>query len=238
MRFSFWLPVDETWPEMRARALRLADEGWQGLWVADNLLPRREPGGELLEAWSSLAALAATVPGMGLGSLVSSNTYRHPALLAKIAATVERIATGPVTLGLGAGWRPRDHEATGIPLPPKDVRRAMLAEALAMLRELLDGRSVTRDGPHYRPVGLTLNPLPTRRIALLLGARSADLAARFADAWHVWDPPEAIGRRRERLARRCEAIDRDPGAIRILASPPLLIGNDRALVERLRRDPE
>ena len=237
MRFSFWLPSNESWPETRGRAERLANDGWQGLWLSDMLLPRQPSDVDLLEVWSTLGALAACVGDVRLGSLVSSNTYRNPTVLAKIAATVERISEGRLTLGLGSGWRPRDHEAFGVVLPERDTRMEMFSEACEILRGLLDGHTVSFNGSHYQAHDLRLNPTPTSKIPLLLGTRNAQLVAQFADQWHLFETANKVAERSAELARMCESVDRDPTAISIVASPMLLIASNPSLIRRIRSAP-
>ena len=104
--------------------------GWDGIWLADHFMPNTEElDSPLPEAWTTLSALAATIPRIRLGSLVSGNTYRHPAVLAKMAATVDHISGGRLVLGLGSGWQENEHQKYGIPFHTVKKRLQYLEEA-------------------------------------------------------------------------------------------------------------
>ena len=120
MRFSIWPSPASPWSETLELVRHCEATGWDGAYFADHFMPD-DPGGRPVdgdthECWSVLAALAATVPRLRLAPLVTSVTYRHPAVLANIAATVDRISGGRLTLGVGAGWQVNEHDAYGIPL--------------------------------------------------------------------------------------------------------------------------
>jgi len=109
MRFSIWPSPTRPWDEIHEVAAHCEQTGWDGVYFADHFMPNG-PGpaatdGDMLECWSVLAALAALVPRVRLAPLVTSVTYRHPAVLAKIAAAVDQISHGRLTLGIGAGWQ-------------------------------------------------------------------------------------------------------------------------------------
>ena len=115
MRFSFWPGPAQPWSELLDLARHAEETGWDGLWYADHFMPDGpDPSGPWNEAWTTIAALAATVPRVRIGPLVSGNTYRHPAVLANMAATVDHISGGRLVLGLGAGWQENEHRAYGI----------------------------------------------------------------------------------------------------------------------------
>ncbi len=110
MRFGFWPGPNNSWNDTLALARHAEAGGWHGVWYADHFMPNAEDtSGPTSECWTTLAALAASVPRIRLGALVTGNTYRHPAVLAKMAANVDNISGGRCVLGLGAGWQENEH---------------------------------------------------------------------------------------------------------------------------------
>ena len=119
MRFSVWLGTQQPWDDLVTSAEHTERTGWDGLWLADHFMPNgARSSAPRLEAWTTIAAIAARVGRVHVGVLVTGNTYRHPAVLAKMAATVDHICEGRLVLGLGAGWQENEHEAYGIELRP------------------------------------------------------------------------------------------------------------------------
>ena len=118
MRFSIWLGAEQTWGEVLGSAAHAERTGWDGIWVADHFMANGERSSSpRLEAWTTIAGVSPRVERVRVGVLVTGNTYRHPAVLAKMAATVDHICEGRLVLGLGAGWQVNEHEAYGIGLP-------------------------------------------------------------------------------------------------------------------------
>jgi F420-dependent oxidoreductase-like protein len=220
MRFSLWASAYHPWDRLLAEARHAEATGWDGLWLADHFLPAAGPAsaGSPHEATTALAGLAATVPRIRLGTLVAGNTYRHPAVLTKEAATIDLISGGRFTLGLGTGWQVNEHEAFGIELPPVGRRLDMLEEACEVVKRLTTEDSVTFEGRHYQLHGATLAPRPVQAaLPLLVGGggerRTLRIAARWADAWNTWGHPDVLRHKGEVLERHCHAIGRDPSAI-------------------------
>src|SRR3954465_15844061 len=121
MRFSVWPNPAQQWTEILGVAEHAEATGWDGVYFADHFMPNDESGdraldGDVLECWSVLAALSSITDRVRLGPLVSGNTYRHPAVLAKNAATIDNISNGRLVLGVGAGWQVNEHRAYGIDL--------------------------------------------------------------------------------------------------------------------------
>jgi alkanesulfonate monooxygenase SsuD/methylene tetrahydromethanopterin reductase-like flavin-dependent oxidoreductase (luciferase family) len=186
MRLGVLLPAFDTpWAEAREIALRAQAAGYDDLWLPDHLLGIPRPETPVLEAWTTLAALAGTTERIGLGTLVLAATFRPPRVLAKAAATLQEVAPGRVTLGLGAGWLREEHEAFGLPFPSHADRVARLLETVDAVRELAPGTRV------------------------LLGGASRALmsaAAERADLWNapgdrLDELPELVGAFRERAER-------------------------------------
>lgn len=221
MRLSLCLDPGRPWPEVRALARRVDSAGWHAVYVCDHFMPHDPAGsavdGPMLECWTILAALAAQTTTVGLGSLVLGNTYRHPAVVANMAATLDQVSGGRVLLGVGAGWQPNEHAAYGIPLPAARDRFDILDEACAVIRSLLDQRRSTIAGQTYRLADAPCDPKPLQpRLRLLVGGggpRILKVAARHADVWHTWADPAALAGKNAVLDRYCRDLGRDPGHI-------------------------
>lgn len=240
MRFSFWPDAAQPWADILATARHAEATGWDGIYVADHFLPSMgDPGGPVHECWGLLAGLAASVPRLRLGSLVCGNTYRHPAVLANQAATVDRVSGGRLVLGLGAGWQQNEHDAYGIPLPAPRERLDMLEEACEVVTGLLREQRTTFRGTHYSLTDAPCEPKPTQaRLPLLIGGggekRTLRIAARFADAWNVWGTPETLAHKGAVLDGHCEAVGRDPGEIERSTQALLFMSDDESFLQRIR----
>ena len=152
MRFSIWPAPMRPWTEILELTEHCEATGWDGFYFADHFMPNG-PGtaplaGDTLECWSVIAAIAAAVPRLRLASLVTSVTYRHPAVLANIAAAVDNISGGRLLLGIGAGWQENEHEAYGIEFGTFTDRFAKLEESLQVLRALRDNERADFSGTH------------------------------------------------------------------------------------------
>lgn len=165
-----------------------------------------------------LAGLAALVPRIRLSILVSGNTYRHPALLAKEAVTVDHISGGRLDLGLGAGWYVREHKAYGFELGSAGSRVDRLDEALTIIRSLTSQRRTTYSGEHYALDDAPFEPKPIQdHLPVMIGAqkpRMLGLVAKHADIWNLNHGPEAMREFGQTLNEACERINRDPSEIR------------------------
>ena len=201
-------PAD--WPGIRGLARLAEDGGADSLWVADHFLDRRpdEESG-LHEPFGLLTAVAAVTSRVELGPLVAATSFRSPGLLAKVAATLDLVAEGRLTLGVGCGWHEPEYQAFGYPF---DHRVGRFEESIRVIRALLDGERVTFHGRWVTADDAVLLPAPTRRIALLIaaeGPRMLRLAARHADAWQAaWPQGSSFDEALDRLAAACELEDR------------------------------
>jgi F420-dependent oxidoreductase-like protein len=219
MRFSVWPTATQSWPDLFEAASHAASSGWDGVWVADHFMPSAEPlDVPTLECWSVLAGLATSVPRVRLGSLVAGNTYRHPAVLANIAATIDQLSGGRLVLGLGAGWQENEHAAYGIDFFDVPTRLARLGEACAVIRQLLDTPRGEFEGRHYRLSEAPMEPKAAgQRLPLLIGGAGEQvtlrIVARFADEWNTWGTPEVLAAKAAVLDRHCAAVGRDPGEV-------------------------
>ncbi len=168
-------------------AVRLEAAGYDGIWCWDHLMPRGDGTLPVLEAWTMLAAVAARTSRVRVGSLVLDVTKRHPALVAKAAATVQGIAGGRLVLGMGIGGFPGEHAALGIPFPPAGERAVLLEESIAAIRALWSGEVVTGEAGAVASLRDARQlPAPRPVPPILVGAQSpagVRLAARAADGW-------------------------------------------------------
>ena len=193
--------------------------GLDSLWVCDHLNQPSAPTGPYFESWTILAGLAASTERVRIGVLVSSNTFRHPAVLAQQAITVDHISKGRLEVGLGAGWFAEEHQRFGIELPPPRERVARFEEAVQVVDQLLRNESTTFEGHYYQLDAAHLRPRPvqTPRPPLMLAGhkpRMLGICARYADCWNTIGAVAEVRERNERLTERCVAIGRDPGEIR------------------------
>lgn len=243
MRFGLWIATERTFEEVLAGALDAERGGWDAVYLADHFMPQSGPPLlPRLEAWTTLAALAARTERVRLGVLVTGNTYRHPAVLAKMAATVDRISNGRLVLGLGAGWQVNEHVAYGIDLPEPVELLARLEEACIVVRSLLDNERSDFEGRYYRLVDAPCEPKPVQaHLPLLVGVAGERvamwIAARHGDIWNYWGTPEQLTHKLEVLAGHLERAGRDPASIERSTQALVHLSDDPAELARLRAAP-
>ncbi|MCY3662749.1 MAG: TIGR03560 family F420-dependent LLM class oxidoreductase [bacterium] len=230
MRFGFWLDTSNSFEHMRHVCGVAEAAGWDGVWAPDHFMPPPEgypmktgyPDGQpeladVNESWVLLAALAATVPRVRLGHLVAGNTYRHPAVVAKMAATIDRISGGRFVLGLGAAWQENEHRRYGIRYGTVRERADRFEEACEIITAMFANKRTDFAGRHYQLDGAPLAPKPVGHLPLMIGGagerRTIPITARFADEWNTWGSPEKLIQKMAVLNRACEAIDRDPASV-------------------------
>lgn len=240
MRFSFWISTQHSWAEVLDVASHAEATGWDGLWVADHFMHDGDGGLDhpMNECFALLGALAAAVPRVTLGSMVLGNTYRHPAVVAKTAATIDQISGGRLTLGLGAGWQVNEHERYGIPLGSVKERIDWFEEACQVIRSLRDEPRTTFAGSRYQLTDAPLEPKPVGPMPLLIGAsgqkRMASIVARYADQWNTWSTPELWATKRVGFDRALDEIGRDPASLHRSTQALMLLGPDgKAQAEQL-----
>jgi F420-dependent oxidoreductase-like protein len=235
---------DVTWEQWLALAGACEEHGLEGLFRSDHyesVMGMRERGS--LDAWATLAALAARTSRIRLGTLVSPATFRHPSVLAKMVATVDHVSGGRAELGLGAGWHEGEHRAYGFEFPPTPTRMERLGEQLEIVTRSWTEDAVDFQGRHYQVQDLRALPKPVQRPrpTLLVGGgagpKSLALAARFADEYNtVGVPLEELPERRMRLRDAWREAGRDPEEARLSLMTACVVGRDRAEVEeRVRR---
>ena len=192
-------------------ARRLDAAGYAGLWSWDHFMGKGDTTVPVVEGWTILAMAAAVTSRVTVGSFVLNNMNRHPAVVARMASTLQIASGGRLILGMGIGGAPREHAAYGIDFPEAPERVARLEEAIAVIRALWSGGPVSRSSPFYPLAGATAYPVPDPPPPIVIGGETrtgARLAARIGDGWSTFENFEAnlpvylealeeAGRRRE-----------------------------------------
>lgn len=231
-----------TWEGWRQIMACVEALGFESLWRSDHFLSLVDSTRESLETWVALTLTAAETTRLRFGPLVCPITFRHPALLARMAAAVDALSGGRLVLGLGAGWNAQEHQAFGLPFPSLKERMDRLEEGLEVIRALLGNEPAQFAGRYYQLAGPNPRPKPVQRprLPILIGTtgmrRMLRVVARYADEWDVPGiiTPAAYRLRRERLTAYCREIKRDPAEIRRCVSTAFLIGrNDTELRRRI-----
>jgi probable F420-dependent oxidoreductase len=221
MKFSIWPHNNRAPADVLTEVRAAQDAGWYGVWLADHYMPdtgdTTPARGDTYECWALLPALAAVTGRIRIGTLVSPTSVHHPALLAKRAASIDRLSGGRMVLGLGAGWQINEHHAYGIELEPPGQRVSRFDEAIQIVRSLLSQESTTFHGACYDITDAPCDPKPVQApLPLLVGTRSPRMlriAARHADEWNTWGTPEQAADRRAALIEACDAVGRDPATM-------------------------
>jgi len=235
--FGYCVEAPLEWPALLELARQIDQQSnFEQLWVTDGFLPNGPPDAPRLDGWTALAALAALTSRVRLGVLVTGNPYRHPALLAKIATTVDHISSGRLEFGIGSGW-PGENTRFGTPFGSRPERLERLDEALQVIkllwtqaRPLFHGRHFRLDEPSYQPANVQ-RPHPP----IVVGGSSEPIlriVARHAGACNVSGDPEQARRQFTRIEELCREYDRDPSAIRRTTELPVLLSDDPAFVRR------
>jgi F420-dependent oxidoreductase-like protein len=215
-------PQDVTYDEILT-VWRDADaiESIEHAWLFDHFAPiNGHLDGPCLEGWTLLAALAAETQRLRLGLMVTGNTYRHPAVLAKIAATVDVISNGRLDFGIGAGWNVYEHESMGIPLYAPGERIRRFGEACAIIKSLFTEHLTTFDGRYYQLKDARCEPKPIQKPypPFVIGGSGERLTLRVvAEYAQVWNfggtDPEQFKHKVRVLHEHCAAVGRDPSEI-------------------------
>jgi len=209
-----------SYPQMREAWLEADRLGFDSAWLHDHLLNQNDITEPEDEGWTVLTALLVQSPRIRGGLMVTANTFRHPALLAKMATTVDRISGGRVEVGLGAGWFEEEHRQYGLPLPPLGERMKRLEEACRILKALWTEPRATFEGAYYHVREAIHEPKPVQRPhpPLVIGTSGERvglrITARHAQTWNMARAtPEEFQKKSARLAEYCREIGRDHAEI-------------------------
>jgi len=209
-----------TWPALLEAGRRADRLGFDTLWTWDHLYPIiGSSNGPIFEGWLMLAAWAQATERVRIGLMVGANTFREPALTAKMATTLDHISGGRAILGIGGAWFEEEHAAYGLAFGsgfPERLR--WLDEALPIMRGMLHGQSPTASGPRYSAKAVRNDPPPIQeRLPLLIGGGGEQvtlkLVARYGDANNVGGGLETVRRKEAILVQHCETVGRDPAEI-------------------------
>jgi len=259
MKIGAIVPQQHTpWSDLLDVALLVDSSGFDSLWVIDHQLPAASASlaGSQFDAWTVLAGFAVATERVTLGTLVTCNSFRHPALLAKIVTTVDHMSSGRAALGIGAGWFEEEHRVFGWPFPTARERIGRLDEAAQVVRKVwieerpsFSGRYYTLDfsdpdvTDHAHSVSRSdapaIGPRPVQQPhpPLIIGGsgerRTLRTVARHADEWNVAGTPAFIAQRSAVLAAHCADIGRDPATIARSAYAQVIIDDSRQRVEAL-----
>lgn len=242
LEVGVYLPqVGLGWNELRARVVLCDELGIDSVWFMDHLYPPALPGVPSFEAWTTATAAAAVTTRIRVGHLVLAAGFRHPALLAKMAITLDHVSDGRLELGVGSGSYAPEFAEFGIDFPPAAERAERLGETLEVLRRLFVEEKASWQGRHYRLHDAPSLPRPVQRPhpPIHVGGagerRTLPVVARYADVWNC--PTYALAdlpRKLERLRAECVRIGRDPTTLRVTEEAVLALARDRSRLDEVR----
>ncbi|MBI1886077.1 MAG: TIGR03560 family F420-dependent LLM class oxidoreductase [Chloroflexi bacterium] len=245
MKFGVQTGQNNTeWPDLLALWQELdRDSNFDSLWLVDHFVPggggAMGAEGPHFEGWTALAALAHATSRVRVGVLVTGNTYRHPAVLAKMATTVDHISGGRLNFGLGAAWHEFEHRAYGIPFYTVPERLERLDEAAQLIKLLWTSPPASFNGRFYQLDEAPYNPPNVQQPhpPILIGGggekRTLRTVARYGDACNVSGSPETVRHKVEVLHRHCRDAGRDPSEIKVTAQVGRFLNDDPAFKERV-----
>lgn len=234
VHFGVTLPqIKRPWTDTAAAARALDELGFDSVWFNDHLYGVPMPQLPILEAWTALTAVGALTAKVELGTLVTPVGFRNPALLAKMAATLDVVTNGRVIVGLGTGWFQSEFEGYGLPFPSLRERLEQLDETATVLKLLWTEPQPSFTGKHYRLDATYCEPKPVRRPPLLIGGGGEKvllrLVARHADVWNnLAVHQNDLGTKVAKLRAHCAAVGRDPAEIRVSQQCLVVIGESEA----------
>lgn len=190
-----------------------------------------------LALWPSLTALAMQTKRIRFGPMVCSMTFRHPIMVAKMAAAVDVLSGGRLDLGLGAGWYQGEHHMFGVDYPAYKIRLDMLAEGAQVIRGLWSGRPFSFEGKYYQLDQAEIQPIPTQADPTIImggkGKKTLQIVARLATEWNCSYESIAVFRQKtQELDENCQAISRDPATLKRSTMIPFVIGLDNGAIQQ------
>lgn len=234
IHFGVSLPqIKRSWEETKTAALEFERLGFHSLWLNDHVYGVPGPQLPILEAWTTLSAVAAITNRVELGTLVSPVGFRNPALFAKMVATLDNISNGRVIPGVGSGWFSMEFEAYGFEFPDLRQRLQQLDEACTLMKQMWTEPAPTFAGRHFKTQSVFCEPKPVRRPPILIGGGGEKvllrIAAKHADIWNnlAVHQPE-LAAKVAKLREHCAAIGRDPATITVSQQCMVVIGDSEA----------
>ncbi|WP_156251440.1 TIGR03560 family F420-dependent LLM class oxidoreductase [Pseudactinotalea terrae] len=236
LRYGLKLSQRASMAEYREFWQLTEDAGFDHAWVMDHFATiDHDEQGDIFEAWTLQAAMAVATSRVRIGCMVSGNTYRHPAEIAKMAVTVDHLSGGRLEFGFGAGWNTYEHEAMGLELGAPGPRLRRFEEAVTIVKSLWNDERTTFAGEHYTITDLVAEPKPVQQpVPFWIGGsgrrKTLRVVAEHADVWN-WTGPglEDFSDASATLDAHCETIGRDPGEVRRSVQLRLPDGEDTCL---------
>lgn len=232
-----WREIEDMWKFLDR------ETKFHSAWTFDHFVPPgpgQDPNANCFEGWTALAALAAITGRIRLGCLVTGVTYREPAVLAKMAATVDHVSDGRLSFGIGAAWHEGEHRMYGIPFPPVKERQDRLEEAVALIRMLFEAEGrVSFDGRFYSLHDAVFVPRCVQRPhpPIMVGGggeqRTLRTLARYGDVMNVFGTPDVVRAKIAVLERHCRALGRDPAEIQKTISATVIVSDNQGLIDRV-----
>ena len=232
-----WREIEDMWRFLDR------DSKFYSAWTFDHFVPPgpgQDPNANCFEGWSALAALAAITTRIRLGCLVTGVTYREPAVLAKMAATVDHLSDGRLEFAIGASWHEAEHRMYGVPFPPVRERQDRLEEAMQVIRLLFnaDGK-VNFDGTYYHLKDAVFVPkcVQTPHPPIMIGGggekRTLRAVARYGDVMNVFGTPDVVRKKIAVLEQHCRDAGRDPAEIEKTVAASVVVTENQSLIDRL-----
>jgi alkanesulfonate monooxygenase SsuD/methylene tetrahydromethanopterin reductase-like flavin-dependent oxidoreductase (luciferase family) len=229
----------ETFVRDLQNALDIAAQAFSSIWVSDHLMT--EPPYFRMDVWTQLTWIAARYPGPLLGTIVMANSYRHPPLLAKMAASLQAFSRGRLVLGYGAGWLEREYVAYGYEFPPARIRIEQMVEAIRLMRAMWSDAPANFDGSYYHIEDAYCEPRPDPAPILMIGGdgeqRTLRAVAEHADWWNtVMRPLPMLRHKLDVLHEHCRNVGRDYATVRKTLTRTVFLAPTRASAEQRAAD--
>ena len=219
---------------LKERALACEEYGFHSIWFTDHMWARGMKQVDFLEGWTVMSAMAMVTSKIRIGGLVLCNSYRNPAFLAKMAASLDNISEGRLEIGLGAGWMNEEYEAYGYPFPSGGTRADQLKEGVEILKKMFTEDATSYNGEHYKIETAHCNPKPLQKpyppitIGAMAEQKGLKIVAEHADRWNC---PAAAAHKIEQkwgvITDHCQAVGRNPEEIEISEQTLVVLGKDK-----------
>lgn len=234
IQFGLFQPqVGVSFSALKERALAAEEYGFHSIWFPDHMWVKGIPQMDYLECWTLMTATAVATTRLRIGSLVMCNSFRNPAFLAKMAATLDNISNGRLELGLGAGWMEDEYKGYGYPFPSGGTRANQLKEGVEIIKKLFTEEKATYAGKYYTVTNAYNNPKPVQKPhpPITIGAAAEQkmlrLVAQHADRWNC---PAAVAHRIEQkwqvITEHCQTVGRNPEEIEVSEQVVVVLGKD------------